>query len=52
MKPKTKERKKLESKLLFNLQIYNELHGREGVTQTLLYFETEIDRLVELLKRM
>lgn len=52
MKPQTKERKRIEKKLLFCLQLYNELKGREGVTSTLLYFETEIDRLVELLKQM
>lgn len=52
MKPKNKERKKNESTLLVYLQIYNEIYGREGVTHTLLYFETEIDRLVEILKKM
>lgn len=52
MKPKTKERRKAENTLLVCLQIYNEIYGREGVTQTLLYFEAEIDRLVELLKKM
>lgn len=52
MKPKTKERKRLEKKLLFYLELFNELKGREGATSTLTYFEEEIDRLVELLKQM
>lgn len=52
MKPKTKERKRLEEKLLFYLELFNELKDREGVTSTLAYFEVEIDRLVELLKHM
>lgn len=52
MKPKTKERREREKRLLFYLEIYNELNGREGVTQVLLFYEEEIDRLVELLKRM
>ena len=52
MKPVTKERKRLESSLLFHLQLYNELKDREGVASTLLYLETEIERLVELLKQM
>lgn len=52
MKPKTKERKEIEKKLLFYLQLYNELKGREGVANTLLYFENEIDNLVETLKFM
>jgi len=52
VKPKTKERRKYEKELLFYLDLYNELKGREGALQTLSYFEEEIDKLVELLKQM
>ena len=52
MKTPTAKRKELEKSLLFYLRLYNELKGREGVGHTLLYFETEIERLVEILKQM
>ena len=52
MKPKTKERKKIEHRLLFYLQLYNELKDRDGVLQTILYIDEEIAKLVELLKMM
>ena len=52
MKPKTKERREYEKRLLFYLELYNELKDRDRVEQTLLFFEEEIDKLVELLKRM
>ena len=52
MKPKTKERRKYEKELLFYLELYNKLKGREGVETTLCYLEYEIDKLVELLKQM
>ena len=51
MKPKTKERKKREKELLYYLDLYSELKGREGVEQTLRFFEEEIEKLVELLKK-
>ena len=52
MKPKTKERKRYEKELLFYLDLYNELKGREGAGKTLTYLNDEIDKLVELLKQM
>ena len=52
MKQKTKERKRCERELLFYLELYNELKGREGVEQTLVFLSIEIDKLVELLKQM
>lgn len=52
MKPVTKERKKFEKRLIFYLQLYNEIKDRDDVASTLTFFEMEIDRLVELLKRM
>ncbi len=52
MKRKTAERKKYEKELLFYLDLFNELRGREGVEQTLVFIDYEIDKLVELLKQM
>ena len=52
MKPKTKERRGYEKELLFYLDLYNELKGREGAEKTLTFLNDEIDRLVELLKQM
>lgn len=52
MKPKTKERKRYEKELLFYLDLYNELKGREGAENTLIFISDEIDKLVELLKQL
>ncbi len=52
MKPKTKKWRERERELLYHLELYNELKGREGVTETLRYLKEEIDKLVELLKQM
>lgn len=52
MKPKTKERRRRERELLYFLELYNELNGREGTAATLHYLNEEIDKLVELLKQM
>lgn len=52
MKRKTKERIDAEKQLLFHLELYNELKGREGVQKTLQFLADEIDILVELLKEM
>ncbi len=52
VKPKTSERKRYEKELLYYLHLFNELKGREGVDQTLVYIGYEIDKLVELLKQM
>ena len=52
MKKKTRGRKKHEKELLFYLYLYNELRGREGVKDTLVFINDEIDKLIELLKQM
>ncbi|MDL2221367.1 hypothetical protein LJC35_02290 [Parabacteroides sp. OttesenSCG-928-N08] len=52
MKAKTKERKRYEKELLFYLDLFNELKGREGARKTLEFLNDEIDKLVELLKLM
>jgi len=52
VKPKTKKRKEYEKELLFYLDLYSELKGREGVEKTLAFFNEEIDKMVELLKQM
>lgn len=52
MKTKTKERKGYQKELLFYLDLYNELKGREGAQKTLEFLNDEIDKLVELLKQM
>jgi hypothetical protein len=52
VKPKTQERKRLERKLIYTLDLYSELKWREGVEQTLVFLGYEIDRTVEELKEM
>lgn len=52
MKRKSKERKKAETDLLFYLELYNELKGKEGAWQMRAWLEVEIDRIVEKLKIM
>ncbi len=52
MKRKTTKRKEYEKELLYFLELFNELRGREGAKTTLVFIEYEIDRLVELLKQM
>lgn len=52
MKKKTKERRETERELLYYLQIYNELNGRNEVGRVLGWLEEGIDRLVEKLKFM
>jgi len=52
MRRKTRERKRCEKELLFYLDLYNELKGREGVVGTLAFLDDEIDKLVELLKQI
>lgn len=52
MKPKTKERKKLEKGLLYYLELYNEIQWRENVDQVLDWIEESIGSLEEKLKRM
>ena len=52
MKLKTKERRRYEKELLFYLDLYNELKGREGVKRTISYLHDEIAKLVEILKQI
>ncbi len=52
MKKKTKERKKAENDLLFYLQLFNELKGREGAEKMRAWLEDEIEQIVEKLKMM
>ncbi len=52
MKKKTKERKKAEADLLFYLQLFNELKGREGADNMRAWLEEEIESIVEKLKMM
>lgn len=42
----------LEKRLLFYLQLYNEIKDRDNVNASLIFFEAEIDKLAELLKQM
>lgn len=52
MKKKSPERRKAEKELLYYLEIFSELRGRYGTEQTLAYFETLIDEMVEKIKKM
>lgn len=52
MKRKTPERRKAEKELLYYLEIFSELRGRNGTEQTLAYFEILIDEMVEKIKKM
>lgn len=42
MKRKTKERRDAEKELLYYLEIYTELRGREGVGQVLAFYDVLI----------
>ena len=50
MKRKTRARIKLEQELLFYLQLYGELRGRNETWKMLKVIEERIDELVEILK--
>lgn len=52
MRKDSKERKEMKERLLYFLDLYNELHFRDNVRNTLQYCEEEIDKLVENLKKM
>lgn len=52
MKKKTPERRKAEKELLYYLEIFTELRGRNGAEQSLAYFEILIDEMVEKIKKM
>lgn len=50
MKRKTKERIKLEKELLFYLELYGEIRGRNETQKLLAELDYKIDELVEELK--
>ncbi len=50
MKRKSKERRTAEKELLYYLEIYSELKGREGVQEVLEYYDMLIREMVELIK--
>ncbi len=52
MKRKTPERKRKEKELLYYLEIYSELRGREGAEQVLDYYNDLIMELIETIKQM
>ncbi len=52
MRKKTPERKKKEKELLYYLEIYSELNGREGVDQVLEYYNDLIFELIEIIKEL
>ncbi len=52
MKRPTKKQKEYEAELIYYLRRFNDLNGREGVTQVLSAIEQEIDRLIEILKEL
>lgn len=52
MKKKTKERRLAEKELLYYLEIYSELKGREGVKEVLEYYDLLIQDMVELIKEL
>ncbi len=52
MRKKTPERKRKEKELLYYLEIYSELNGREGVDQVLEYYNDLIMELIEIIKEL
>ena len=50
MRKKTKERREAEKELLYYLEIYSELRGREGVKEVLAYYDMLIQEMVERIK--
>ena len=52
MRKKTKERRDAEKELLYYLQLFNELKGRNEAQRVLSWLEDSIDSLVEKLKQM
>ena len=50
MKRKTNERIKLEKELLFYLELYGEIRGRNETQRFLAELDFKIDELVEVLK--
>lgn len=49
---KSKERRKAEKELLYYLQIYSEIRGRNDSGQALAYYSLLIDEMVEKIKKM
>lgn len=52
VKRKTKERRDAEKELLYYLEIYTELRGREGVVQVLAFYDELINEALEKIKMM
>lgn len=52
MRKKTKERREAEKELLYYLEIYSELRGREGVKEVLAYYDMLIQDMVERIKEL
>ena len=52
MRKKTKERREAEKEMLYYLEIYSELKGREGVKEVLAYYDLLIQEMVERIKEL
>ncbi len=52
MRRKSAERRNAERELLYYLEIYTELKGREGVQQVLWYYEELISEMIEKIKML
>lgn len=52
MRKKTKERRDAEKELLYYLEIYTELRGREGVGEVLVFYDELIQEALEKIKMM
>lgn len=52
MRRKSKERREAEKELLYYMEIYTELRGREGVQAVLEFYSDLIDEAVEKIKQM
>lgn len=52
MRRKSKERREAEKELLYYMEIYTELRGREGVKVVLEFYSDLIDEAVEKIKQM
>ena len=52
MRRKSKERREAEKELLYYMEIYTELRGREGVKAVLEFYSDLIDEAVEKIKQM
>ena len=52
MRRKSKERREAEKELLYYMEIYTELRGREGVKAVLEFYSDLIDEGVDKIKQM